>query len=62
MPNETQNYLYIEGDKSEVLRFQNIHTVDHDNGLFWDFGVSRKVITDTNRERYDKWGTMVLDY
>ena len=57
MPNETQNYLYILGDKLEVLRFQNIHTVDHQNGLFWDFVVSQKIISDTNRERYDKWGT-----
>ena len=26
MPNETQNYLYIIGEKNEVLRFQNVHT------------------------------------
>lgn len=57
MPNETQNYLYILGDKNEVLRFKNIHTVDHHNGLFWDFGVSRRIIGDTNKERYEKWGT-----
>lgn len=57
MPNETQNYLYILGDKNEVLRFQNIHSVDHANGLFWDFGVSRKIIGETNKERFEKWGT-----
>lgn len=57
MPNETQNYLYILGDKTEALRFQNIHSVDHENGLFWDFGVSRKIIGDTNKERFEKWGT-----
>ena len=57
MPNETQNYLYILGDKNEVIRFQNMHKVNHPNGLFWDFGVSRKIIGDTNKERYEKWGT-----
>ena len=57
MPNETQNYLYILGDKHEVLRFKNVHTVGHDNRLFWDFGVSRRILMDTNREKYEKWGT-----
>ena len=57
MPNETQNYLYIIGEKNEVLRFQNVHTVDHHKCLFWDFGVSRKIIGDTNKERFEKWGT-----
>ncbi len=57
MPNETQNYLYILGDKIEVLRFQNIHTADKDYGLFWDFGVSQRIIGITNQERFEKWGT-----
>ena len=57
MPNETQNYLYILGDRSDVLRFKNIHTVDHEYGLFWDFGVSQRILSDTNQERFEKWGT-----
>ena len=57
MPNETQNYLYILGDKTQVLRFQNVHTVDHEYGLFWDFGVSQRIMSDTNQERFEKWGT-----
>ena len=57
MPNEAQNYLYILGEKNEVIKFQDIHKVNHSNGLFWDFGVSRKIIGNTNKERYEKWGT-----
>ena len=49
--------LYILGDRTDVLRFQNIHTVDHENGLFWDFGVSQRIIGITNQERFEKWGT-----